>query len=90
MSRRMRAAGLVCLGAGAGLCGADLRAVHGTDVICRSGGVIVGEVGGGRPRAVPVLARYRQQRLLAAAAFAGSAPDHRGQRPGAPRLSPLR
>ena len=39
--RRMRAAGLVCLGAGAGLAGADLRAVRGTDVICRSGGVIV-------------------------------------------------
>ncbi len=48
--RRMRAAGLVCLGAGAGLAGADLRAVRGTDVICRSGGVIV-EVRGARPRA---------------------------------------
>jgi integrase len=71
VSRRMRAAGLVCLGAGAGLAGADLRAVRGTDVICRSGGVIV-ESGGRRPRAVPVLARYHQ-RLLAAAAFSGSA-----------------
>jgi hypothetical protein len=40
-ARRMRAAGLVCLGAGAGLIRSDLRAVHGTDVICRSGGVIV-------------------------------------------------
>jgi hypothetical protein len=40
-SRRMRAAGLVCLGAGAGLIRSDLRAVRGTDVICRSGGVIV-------------------------------------------------
>ena len=39
--RRMRAAGLVCLGAGAGLIRADLRAVRGTDVTCRSGGVIV-------------------------------------------------
>ena len=38
LARRMRAAGLVCLGAGAGLIRADLRAVHGTDVICRSGG----------------------------------------------------
>ena len=37
--RRMRAAGLVCLGAGAGLIRADLRAVRGTDVACRSGGV---------------------------------------------------
>ena len=70
LSRRMRAAGLVCLGAGAGLAGADLRSVRGSDVICRSGGVVV-EVGGARPRAVPVLARYHQ-RLLAAAAFAGS------------------
>jgi hypothetical protein len=33
--RRMRAAGLVCLGAGAGLAGADLRPVRGTDVVCR-------------------------------------------------------
>src|SRR6266536_1728271 len=32
-ARRMRAAGLVCLGAGAGLAGADLRGVCGTDVI---------------------------------------------------------
>jgi integrase len=69
-SRRMRAAGLVCLGAGAGLIRSDLRAVRGTDVICRSGGVIVA-VRGARPRTVPVLARYQGQ-LLAAAAFAGS------------------
>ena len=33
-ARRMRAAGLVCLGAGAGLIRADLRAVRGTDIIC--------------------------------------------------------
>ena len=39
--RRMRAAGLVCLGAGAGLIRGDLRDVRGTDVACRSGGVIV-------------------------------------------------
>jgi integrase len=70
-ARRMRAAGLVCLGAGAGLIRADLRAVRGSDVICRSGGVVA-EVGGTRPRAVPVLARYHQP-LLAAAAFAGTA-----------------
>ena len=68
-ARRMRAAGLVCLGAGAGLAGADLRAVRGADVICRSGGVIA-VVRGGRPRVVPVLARYHA-RLLASAAFAG-------------------
>jgi len=68
--RRMRAAGLICLGAGAGLIRADLRDVHGTDVTCRSGGVIV-TVSGARPRVVPVLARYRG-RLLAAAASAGT------------------
>ena len=39
--RRMRAAGLVCLGAGAGLIRGDLREVRGTDVACRSGGVLV-------------------------------------------------
>src|SRR5580692_8024699 len=69
--RRMRAAGLVCLGAGAGLIRGDLRDVRGTDVSCRSGGVLV-QVRGPRARAVPVLARY-QGRLLAAAASAGSA-----------------
>ena len=70
LARRMRAAGLVCLGAGAGLAGADLRSVHGSDVICRSGGVLAG-VRGARPRVVPVLARYHEP-LLASAAFAGS------------------
>jgi integrase len=70
LARRMRAAGLVCLGAGAGLTGVDLRAVRGSDVACRSGGVIV-QVRGRRPRAVPVLARYHEP-LLAAAAFAGT------------------
>jgi hypothetical protein len=68
-ARRMRAAALVCLGAGAGLIRADLRQARGTDVMARSGGVVV-EVRGARPRAVPVLARY-QLRLLEAAAFAG-------------------
>jgi hypothetical protein len=67
--RRMRAAALVCLGAGAGLAGADLREVRGTDVTRRCGGVIA-VVRGPRPRAVPVLARYHGP-LLAAAAFAG-------------------
>jgi hypothetical protein len=69
MARRMRAAGLVCLGAGAGLIRADLRQVRGTDISARSGGVIV-DVRGARPRAVPVLARYHGP-LLASAAFAG-------------------
>jgi hypothetical protein len=66
--RRMRAAGLVCLGAGAGLIRADLRDVRGTDVIARSGGVIV-QVRGARERTVPVLPRYHEP-LLAAAASA--------------------
>jgi hypothetical protein len=66
MERRMRAAGLVCPGAGAGLIRSDLRDVRGADVACRSGGVAVR---GARPRAVPVLARYHA-RLLAAARFA--------------------
>ncbi len=68
-ARRMRAAGLAGLGAGAGLIRADLRAVRGTDITARSGGVIV-QVSGNRPRAVPVLARYHEI-LLAAAQFAG-------------------
>ena len=63
--RQMRAAGLACRGAGAGLIRGDLRDVRGSDVVCRSGGVIV-TVRDGRPRAVPVLARYHA-RLLAAA-----------------------
>jgi integrase len=66
----MRAAGLVCLGAGAGLIRGDLREVRGTDVARRAGGVIV-TVRGARPRTVPVLARYHA-RLLAAARSAGN------------------
>jgi integrase len=80
LARRMRAAGLVCLGAGAGLIRADLRAVRGTDISCRSGGVIV-DVRGARPRAVPVLARYHQ-RLLASAQFAGDQLVTGGHAPG--------
>ena len=81
LSRRMRASGLVCLGAGAGLIRADLRAVHGTDVTRRSGGVIVAVRGGARPRAVPVLARYHG-RLLSAASFAGTGLVCGGTDPG--------
>ena len=55
--RRMRAAGLVCLGAGAGLIRGDLREVRGSDVARRSGGVSWPSVRGSRPRTVPVLAR---------------------------------
>jgi integrase len=70
LERRMRAAGLICLGAGAGLIRGDLRDVRGTDISCQSGGVLV-QVRGPRARTVPVLARY-QDRLLAAAESAGS------------------
>jgi len=70
LARRMRGAALVCLGAGAGLIRSDLRAVRGTDICARSGGVIVTVHAGRAPRAVPVLALYHAP-LLAAAAFAG-------------------
>jgi hypothetical protein len=83
--RRMRAAGLVCLGAGAGLIRADLRSVHGTDVARRSGGVVV-TVRGARPRTVPVLARYHG-RLLAAARFAAGGLVLCGTDPGRRNLT---
>ena len=78
--RRIRAAGLVCLGAGAGLIRGDLRDTRGTDVAARSGGVVV-TVRGTRPRTVPVLARYHA-RLLAAAALAGTGLICGGADPG--------
>jgi len=78
--RRMRAAALVCLGAGAGLIRGDLRDARGGDVTARSGGVVI-IVRGARPRTVPVLARYHA-RLLAAAAFAGSGLLCGGSDPG--------
>jgi hypothetical protein len=83
--RRMRAAGLVCLGAGAGLIRGDLRDARGTDVACRSGGVVL-QVRGQRGRVVPVLARYHVP-LLAAAAFAGSGLICGGAGPGRRNLT---
>jgi integrase len=68
-ARAMRTTAVICLGAGAGLVGAELSAVGGPDVVCRSGGVVV-DVKGRHPRAVPVLWRYGA-RLRASAAFAG-------------------
>ena len=68
--RRHKAAALICLCAGAGLNPGELRGVIGTDVVSRSGGVLV-LVGGKRPRAVPVLSPY-QERLVKAASFAGA------------------
>jgi integrase len=79
-ARRMRAAGLICLGAGAGLIRSDLRDARGSDVAARSGGVVV-TVRGARPRVVPVLARYHA-RLLAAARFAGAGLVCGGADPG--------
>ena len=70
--RRARASALVCLGAGAGLVGGELRGVGGSDVVARSGGLLV-LVGGRRPRAVPVLPPFHD-RLLEAASFLG--PSH--------------
>ena len=67
-ARKMRLSGLIVLGAGAGLMGADLRAVRGSDVVARSGGVVV-HVEGHRARVVPVLTRYHE-RLVASARFA--------------------
>jgi len=68
LSRAMRLTGLICLGAGAGLMGADLRYVRGHDVVSRSGGLVV-NVFGNRPRVVPVLKRYHGL-LQASAGFA--------------------
>ena len=67
-ARRMRLTGLVALGAGAGLMGADLRGVRGTDVVWRSGGVVV-SIAGKRPRVVPVRVGYHE-RLLCSSQFA--------------------
>ena len=79
--RRTRAAGLVCLGAGAGLIRGDLRGARGTDVACRSGGVIV-DVRGPRPARCrcwpatrPAAGRRRRRR---------DRPDLRRRRSGPP------
>ena len=85
MERRMRAAALVCLGAGAGLIRGDLREARGSDIARRSGGVVV-TVRGARPRTVPVLARYHA-RLLAAARFAGDGLVLCGTDPGRRNLT---
>jgi hypothetical protein len=67
--RANKASGLIALGAGAGLLGADLRLVTGTDVVARSGGVVV-EVRGAHARIVPVR-NEMAARALAAAHFSG-------------------
>ena len=84
-ARRMRATALICLGAGAGVVGAELRHVRGKDVIARSGGLVVG-VSGRRARAVPVLARFGKP-LEDAAAFAGRGYLLGGESPARRNLS---
>jgi hypothetical protein len=66
----MRATGLICLAAGAGLVGRELSSVRGSDVGCRHGGVVV-DVGGRKPRAVPVLYEFHAL-LLVASRHAGA------------------
>jgi len=65
----LRASALICLGAGAGIVGQELRHLRGSDVVERSGGLVV-IVSGPRARVVPVLARFHEP-LLEAARFAG-------------------
>jgi len=79
-ARRMRATALVCLGAGAGIVAGELRHVRGEHVMQSSGGVIV-RVSGQRARVVPVLARFHEP-LLGAAAFAGEHLIIGGRDPG--------
>lgn len=65
-ARRRRASALVCLGAGAGLVGTDLRAVRGSDVTARHGGLVV-NVAGPNARVVPVRAEFCDRLAEAAA-----------------------
>lgn len=83
--RRMRCQALICLGAGAGIVAGELRHVRGSDVVCRAGGVLV-RVDGHRARSVPVLERYREP-LLAAAAFASKRLIVGGVEPGRRNLT---
>ena len=64
-ARRLRLQGLICLGAGAGLSGQDLRHVRGHDVVVAHGGVLV-SVEGRCARVVPVLAHYHRRLLESA------------------------
>ncbi len=84
-ARRMRATASICLGAGAGIVGAELRHLRGADVRRRSGALVV-EVSGRRARAVPVLARF-QGPLEEAARFAGRGYLLGGREPGRRNLS---
>jgi len=66
-SRRGRASALICLGAGCGLVGSELRSVRGHDVARAPGGLVV-HVVGGRERTVPVLSCYHDRLVDAARA----------------------
>jgi integrase len=68
--RRARLVALICLGAGAGLMGRELRGVVGRDVVSRSGGVLV-VVRQTRARVVPVRAAF-WRRLNTATAVLGA------------------
>ena len=81
----MRASALICLGAGAGIVAGELRGVRGTDVLERSGGVLVA-VGGARARTVPVISRFHEP-LAEAACFAGEDLIVGGQDPGRRNIS---
>lgn len=84
-ARRMRASALICLGAGAGIVAGELRALRGSDVLVRSGGVLVA-VTGTRARTVPVISRF-QGPLLAGASFAGERLICGGRDPGRRNVS---
>jgi len=84
-ARRMRATALICLGAGAGIVGPELRRLRGCDVIARSGGLVVC-VSGRRARSVPVAVRFHSP-LEEAAAFAGEGYLVGGRDPGRRNLS---
>lgn len=70
LERRMRLQGLICLGAGAGLLGADMRHVTGGHVEY-IGDALVVRVPGPSARLVPVLTPYGRA-LTESACFAGS------------------
>jgi integrase len=66
----MRAVAIISLGAGAGLLGADLRLLRGSDIRTLDGAVVA-YVRGARARTVPVRAEFAD-RVLCASAWAGS------------------
>ncbi len=84
-ARRMRASGLIALGAGAGLLGVDLRLLKGTDVEELHGAVVV-NVSGPRARVVPMRTEF-SDRALRSAGFAGDGFIIGGAEPGRRNLT---